>query len=69
MAADDDFMFWVTRKDPDDTYLMALVTRMYNEDRTRFPPKLLSSMEAGRVSLRTMWKEEEKRTYVWLQPA
>lgn len=66
--ADDDFMFWVARQDPDDMYLAALVMRMYRENPSQFPAKMVTALEAGRVSFRTMWKPEENKTYVWLQP-
>ena len=64
----DDFMFWVARKDPDDTYLAALVARMFRENPEQFSPKLTQALNEGRVSFRTMWKEAENRTYIWLQP-
>ena len=68
MMESDDFMFWVARKYPDDMYLAALVMRMYNENPGQFPPRLVTALETGRASFRTMWKPEENRTYVWLQP-
>lgn len=66
--ADDDFMFWVARKDPDDMYLAALVMRMYREKPSQFSAKMATALEAGRVTFRTRWKPEENKTYVWLQP-
>ncbi|HUF08679.1 MAG TPA: hypothetical protein VMO47_05115 [Rhodothermales bacterium] len=65
--AETDFMFWVARKNPDDMFLAALVMRMYREDPGQFSAELAEALQAGRVAFRTMWKENEGRTYVWLQ--